>query len=145
MIPLPHKSGSNGNVAELADATDSKSVARKGVWVRVPPFPLKFKENMIMPYIPDNERIELNPSITNMVNSISRNGALSLLDCLGRINYCFTRVIVILIGEVRYSKIAMVTGVLDNVKDEFYRRLGISYEDQKITSEGDIPEYKKWR
>ena len=24
-------------VAELADATDSKSVARKGVWVRPPP------------------------------------------------------------------------------------------------------------
>ena len=24
-------------VAELADATDSKSVSRKGVWVRVPP------------------------------------------------------------------------------------------------------------
>jgi hypothetical protein len=25
------------DVAELADATDSKSVARKGVWVRPPP------------------------------------------------------------------------------------------------------------
>ena len=29
--------GSAAGVAELADATDSKSVARKGVWVRSPP------------------------------------------------------------------------------------------------------------
>ena len=28
-------------VAELADATDSKSVSRKGVWVRVPPSVLR--------------------------------------------------------------------------------------------------------
>ena len=30
-------SGNGAGVAELADATDSKSVSRKGVWVRVPP------------------------------------------------------------------------------------------------------------
>ena len=29
--------GTGAEVAELADATDSKSVSRKGVWVRVPP------------------------------------------------------------------------------------------------------------
>ena len=31
----------NAGVSELADETDSKSVIRKGVWVRVPPPALK--------------------------------------------------------------------------------------------------------
>ena len=35
--PTFFESLTQAGVAELADATDSKSVARKGVWVRPPP------------------------------------------------------------------------------------------------------------
>jgi hypothetical protein len=38
----------NAGVSELADETDSKSVIRKGVWVRVPPpAPNKYNPNRI--------------------------------------------------------------------------------------------------
>jgi hypothetical protein len=36
----------------------------------------------------------------------------------------------------------MVTGVLENIKQEFYRRIASQYEDKKILENGDIIEYK---
>jgi hypothetical protein len=42
-----------------------------------------------------------------------------------------------------YNKIAMITGVLENIKQEFYRRIAAPYEDTKIIQNGDIKEYKK--
>ena len=38
-----------GRVAELVDATDSKSVARKGVRVQVSPWPLKIPTATLLP------------------------------------------------------------------------------------------------
>jgi hypothetical protein len=37
----------------------------------------------------------------------------------------------------------MITGVLENIKQEFYRRAASSYEDKKIIENGDIKEYKR--
>jgi hypothetical protein len=37
----------------------------------------------------------------------------------------------------------MATGVIENVKQEFYRRLASKYEDAKIEQNGDIIEYWK--
>jgi hypothetical protein len=45
--------------------------------------------------------------------------------------------------DISYSKIAMATGVLENIKQEFYRRVASPYEDKKINENGDIREYKK--
>jgi hypothetical protein len=59
------------------------------------------------------------------------------------INYCFSRVLYQVMGNVSYSKIAMATGVLENIKQEFYRRVAETYEDKKIAENGDIKEYKK--
>lgn len=61
----------------------------------------------------------------------------------GVLNYCISRMMANITGDVSYSKIAIITGVLENVKQEFYRRLAASYEDKKITQNGDIREYKK--
>ncbi len=44
-------------------------------------------------------------------------------------------------GKASYSKLAVITGVLENVKQEFYRRVGEPYEDKKIRENGDIREY----
>ena len=46
-------------------------------------------------------------------------------------------------GDPSYSKIAMITGVLENVKQEYYRRIAVPYEENKKAQNGDIREYKK--
>jgi len=96
-----------------------------------------------MPYISEDERKELDDAISVMVIAI-RNKRISndLSIYLGRINYCFSRVLGQLIKPVSYKKIAMITGVLENIKQEFYRRLASSYEDQKINENGDLREYR---
>ena len=45
-------------------------------------------------------------------------------------------------GKTSYTKIAVATGVLENIKQEFYRRIASSYEDKKIIENGDIKEYR---
>jgi hypothetical protein len=103
-----------------------------------------------MPYINEDERKELDEAINQMVESI-RNSKCSLYNphdfsnYLGRINYCFSRVIMGVMKTVSYKNIAMATGVLENIKQELYRRAASCYEDQKILAHGDIPEYKKIR
>jgi hypothetical protein len=77
-------------------------------------------------------------------NKTTLNNPNDFSNFLGRINYCFSRIIIGVMREVSYRNIAMATGVLENIKQEFYRRLASSgYEDAKIVSNGDIPEYRK--
>lgn len=100
-----------------------------------------------MPYINEEERIELDDAIANLVNCIRNTKEITknpsdFGNYLGRINYSFSRIIGQLIQDVSYKKIAMATGVIENVKQELYRRLASSYEDKKIRENGDIKEYK---
>ena len=100
-----------------------------------------------MPYINEEERIELDGTIELMIkaiktNNTSLNNPHDFSNFLGRINYCFSRIISGVMGNVSYSKIAMVTGVLENIKQEFYRRIASPYENKKIIENGDIKEYK---
>lgn len=100
-----------------------------------------------MPYISEEERQELDSSIESMVYAIKStttnlNNPHNLANFLGRINYCFSRVVSSIMGDISYSKVAMVTGVLENIKQEFYRRIAANYEDKKILENGDIKEYK---
>ena len=64
----------------------------------------------------------------------------------GDFNYVLSR----LVGawwrhDPRYHTIARITGVLENVKQEFYRRVAGGYEDHGIENSGDIAEYKEKR
>lgn len=108
-----------------------------------------------MPYIDEKTRLKLNDNIESIVEtikdiSISKYQSFDqeelndnqVLQILGVLNYCFTRITMKCIGNITYNKIAMVTGVLDNIKQEFYRRVACWYEDKKILSNGDIKEYK---
>ena len=98
-----------------------------------------------MPYINENARLELDDCIDNMVECLTHGNNVSneeFTTLLGEINYSFTRILTKSMGEVSYSKIAMVTGVLENVKQEFYRRIAAAYEEKKIVQNGDIKEYK---
>lgn len=110
-----------------------------------------------MPYIKETNRANLDECITNMVLCIKKNAKRytneHLVDSdlsneefatiLGDINYVFSRVLGGLMNDPSYNKIAMITGVLENIKQEFYRRVASPYEDKKIMENGDIKEYKK--
>ena len=101
-----------------------------------------------MPYIDEEERKELDECINHLTKCIvdtkvGLRNPMNLSNFLGRINYCFSRIIMGVMKEVSYKNIAMITGVLENIKQEFYRRLASKYEDAKIVSNGDIPEYRK--
>lgn len=65
-----------------------------------------------------------------------------LMRVLGDLNYLFSSILMRTGGEINYNKIAMITGVLENVKQEFYRRVAATYEDKKIVQNGDIAVYK---
>jgi hypothetical protein len=105
-----------------------------------------------MPYIKQDRRKVLNDSVSKMVLSIRTNTSESpftkeeitneeFLSICGDINYCFSRVVSKLMQNPSYSKIAIITGVLENIKQEFYRRVAEPYEDLKIEENEDILEY----
>jgi hypothetical protein len=101
-----------------------------------------------MPYIDEEDRQELDFAIENMIESIRDiqcrlENPNDFSTYLGRINYTFSRILCGLMREPSYKKIAMITGVLENIKQEFYRRVAESYENQKISQNGDIKEYKR--
>ena len=98
-----------------------------------------------MPYIKENARLELDGCIDKMVDCLTHGNSVSNEEfaiLLGEINYTFSRILAKSMGETSYSKIAMATGVLENIKQEFYRRIAASYEDEKIVENGDIKEYR---
>lgn len=112
-----------------------------------------------MPYIKEQNRVGLDLCIENMVECLKHNVIPNLnnpnsnpykdltqeelLTIIGDINYCFSRVATAVMGNVTYGKIALITGVLENIKQEFYRRVAEPYENMKIAQNGDIKEYKK--
>jgi hypothetical protein len=107
-----------------------------------------------MPYVDETSRNKLDDCIGELIlclkntasdkpfekNELDNNEILSIA---GNINYVFSRVCANLMGTPSYSKIVVLTGVLENIKQEFYRRVASSYEDKKIAANGDIKEYKK--
>lgn len=96
-----------------------------------------------MPYISREERLKLDDCIDQIVQAILNvdENPQDLSNHLGRINYCFSRIAGQLMGHPSYKKIAMITGVLENIKQEFYRRVASPYEEYKISENGDIKEY----
>ena len=105
-----------------------------------------------MPYIDEDVRFELDSCIDKMADCLMLGHVNNKEDIsneeftvlLGEINYSFSRIISKTMCEPSYSKIAMITGVLENIKQEFYRRVAEPYENIKIRSNGDIKEYSKY-
>jgi hypothetical protein len=98
-----------------------------------------------MPYIDETSRKILDRSIDDLANIITNHSELGnedVVTVLGDLNYCISRLIGIVTGNTSYAKVAMITGVLENVKQEFYRRVAVPYEEEKIVMNGDIKEYK---
>ncbi len=92
----------------------------------------------LVPYVPPEDRPALDPAIAELAASIraqaeSRGGSFE-----GYLNYAITRLVLEVLPERRYASIARATGVLENVKQEFYRRYAAPYEDEQIEKSGDV-------
>lgn len=104
-----------------------------------------------MPYIHKNDRVPLDPLIDQLAEQLVKQAKTQNYDAAfaGLLNYACTRlalkVIKLRFGGMRYWIIATVTGVFKNIADEFYRRLGVPYEDKQITKNGDVDLYQELR
>jgi hypothetical protein len=107
-----------------------------------------------MPYIKEEDRRIFDSHIDDIIfilkcsldGEICQHQNLSdqqTMMLLGKINYCFSRILSGVTGDISYSKVAMITGVIENIKQEYYRRVASIYEDKKILENGDIREYKR--
>lgn len=103
-----------------------------------------------MPYIKQEDRAILNPAIDELgklICKITSEAEIPELAFGGLLNYSLTRTVLYVIknqfGEkgIRYWIVAMASGVLHNVADEFYRRLASPYEDKQIRVNGDVDLY----
>jgi len=103
-----------------------------------------------MPYIAPKDRKKINPIIDKLAYQIAREAKSHKNDAAfaGLLNYACTRlalkVIRILFGKMRYWIIATISGTFNNISDEFYRRLGLPYENEQIKKSGDVDLYEEY-
>lgn len=89
----------------------------------------------MLPYIKAN----LRPKIDSKLNPL-----LTLLqeydetDIDGIVNYVITRIIKTQYPPKSYRKLNSAIGVIESVKQEFYRRVAVPYETEKIKFNGDV-------
>ncbi len=87
-----------------------------------------------MPYILRERREKLDPYIDALCTQLNVLGSEE-----GDLNYSITKLVLAKWkDEARYTTISRITGVLENVKQEFYRRHAGPYEDEAILRNGDI-------
>lgn len=97
-----------------------------------------------MPYISPLDRVKLDEEIDALIAKLASIGLNSPKKVAEFLNYSVTRLVLGTMthtGGVKYSQVAMVTGVLQNVADEFYRRVAGPYENSRIEENGDVYEY----
>lgn len=88
-----------------------------------------------MLYIQAEKRFKYDQGISGILRE------LPLEDWEGDLNYIITSIIsTVWAVEPRYKTIARITGALENVKQEFYRRIATPYENMKLAMEGDVYE-----
>lgn len=96
-----------------------------------------------MPYIEKKDRQHLDPVIDALAGELKKFGTENPTSYAGALNYAISRLIgTLALENLRYRSIAVITGVLENVKQEFYRRIAVPYEDKQIEKNTDVPEYE---
>jgi hypothetical protein len=96
-----------------------------------------------MPYIAPINRNQVDPAIDELVRILGENRTPDeLLAVAGVMNYAISRLITEVSGDISYGKCCILTGVLQNVSQEYYRRAAAPYEDRKATENGDLDGYK---
>lgn len=95
-----------------------------------------------MPYIAQDKRDILDPIIEQLHSTLVD---LELDDesnnTEGNINYAVTRLLMMVYGQsdsTRYSQINDAIGMLECIKQEYYRKVAAPYEDQKEFENGAV-------
>lgn len=83
-----------------------------------------------MPYIPQKDRGDIDFALNLLLQRPDYS--------VGELNYIITKLLHSQLNPMSYTKLNNLTGVLECVKLELYRRKAASYEDQKILENGDI-------
>lgn len=97
-----------------------------------------------MPYIAPEQRRDLDPLIDALAAQLADTAreAGSEGAFAGLLNYAVTRLALSVVhrrfGGLRYWLIAALTGIFQNVAQEFYRRLAAPYEDKQMAMSGDV-------
>src|SRR3989344_6072264 len=100
-----------------------------------------------MPYIPSIQRKNLDPLIDELAMKVVAESRQQKNEAafVGILNYVCTRLALKVIrerfGKMRYWIIAAVSGVFSNIADEFYRRVGVPYEDKQMEKNKDVDLY----
>lgn len=101
-----------------------------------------------MPYIAPRHRQQLDGLIDELAERLVQEaeGMDHEAAFAGLLNYACTsltlRIVRRRFGRLHYWLIALITGTFHNIADEFYRRLGASYEDRQIELNGDVDLYE---
>jgi hypothetical protein len=93
-----------------------------------------------MPYIRKEPREELDKFLQDLIKKVNGIMTASGSYDAGLLNYVITKILigVELDNGVRYARINEVMGILECVKQEFYRRIAGPYEDKKKEENGDV-------
>ncbi len=87
-----------------------------------------------MPYIKKTDRAYWNEYLDELLDSLGSATA-------GELNYIISKIIWTKFDDEKcYSQANMLMGVLESVKQEFYRRKVAPMEDSKIIENGDLDE-----
>jgi hypothetical protein len=90
-----------------------------------------------MPYIKHDQRKALDPEIDILLRRLLPVG--SYAPAPGDLNYVLSRIVWGVFQKFPgYAVANMLVGMLDCVKLEFYRRLVVPYEEEKIKENGDL-------
>ena len=88
-----------------------------------------------MPYIKQEKRPLYKADIENLVKKLAEQ---PLKEQDGDLNYIVTSIMKMLY-QPRYFNYNRAMGVLEAIKQEYYRRVVAPYEDTKIEENGDVP------
>lgn len=95
-----------------------------------------------MPYIAEDLRKSINPIIEDLINTITKLELNNAGSRAGVLNYTITYLIKALYNT-KYSEINEAIGMLECVKQEYYRRIANPYEDLKVIENGDVVRQNK--
>ena len=95
-----------------------------------------------MPYITKDERMcydEIIDMACEELHDPHCNSYIKEVINPGHLNYIITRICLdVFEKHTSYKTLALITGVLENVKQELYRRQFGDYEDEAIKKNGDL-------
>jgi len=86
-----------------------------------------------MPYIKQNKRDDLDKQIDKLLTAIKFTASGEPENLEGIMNYTITKLVHEFYGSdefsTSYKQISKATGMLENVKQEYYRKVASPYED----------------